>query len=163
MRRKQDRHAVLLRKRQEQVEQVVARDWVETGGRLVEDQELCAVAHGQRELVFDLHALGKLARALVLAQAEAFEAAAVHFFVPCGIKPARGVGDLAQALARVIAQAARDEANAPADLLLVAIHVLSEQRDPAGVGMHQMQQGLERGRLARAVAADEAHDGAGLH
>ena len=43
VRGEEDRHALLLAERQERVQQLVARDGVEAGRRLVENQQFCLV------------------------------------------------------------------------------------------------------------------------
>ena len=163
MRGEKDRHALLLAERQECVQQLVARDRVEAGRRLVEDQQLRPVRHGSGQLVFDLHALRQLAHAFALIQRKLPDEPRVAFAVPAGIEVLCHVRQLPQALALVIRRAAGDEADARADGALVRVHVQPTDRDLPGVRVHKMEHGLERCGLARAVVADEAHDRPGLH
>ena len=121
------------------------------------------MTHGQRKLIFDLHALRQLARTLVLAQAEAFKTAPIHFLIPLRIKAARRRRDLCEPLARVIAQPARNKADLLPDGVLVARRVQPEELHLSPVRVHEAQKRLECGRFACAVAADEAHDRALFH
>ena len=102
VRGEEDRHALLLAERQERVQQLVARDGVEAGRRLVENQQLRLVRHRNSQLVFDLHALGQLAHALALVQRKLPDEPRVAFAVPAGIEVLRHVRQLPQALALVI-------------------------------------------------------------
>lgn len=163
VRGEEDRHALLLTERPERVQQLVTRDRVEPGRRLVEDQQLRPVRHGGRQLILDLHALRQLADALALVERKLPDEARVAPVVPPGVKALRDVRQLAQALALIIRRAAGDEADARADLPLVLVHIQPADRDRPRIRMHQMEHGFERGRLARAVAADQAHDRPGLH
>ena len=100
VRGEEDRHALLLAERPERVQQLVTRDGVKAGRRLVEDQQLRPVRHGGRQLILDLHALRQLADALALVERKLPDEARVAPSSPPGIKALRDVRQLAQALLR---------------------------------------------------------------
>ena len=154
----QDAHALPLQL-EKHVRQVVPADGVKAAGGLVQDQQLRPVGHGQRQAVLHPHACGKGGRRLVFVQAKHAHIAAVSGLVPAILVEGAGHGgDGPQPAARIVVHPAGHEGHPLADFPLMARKGHAEEADIPRVGMNKPREALERSGLARAIAADQAHD-----
>ena len=157
MGREEDAHA-LVGKREEHIAQLVARDGIEPARRFVEDQQLSPVAEREGERVLDLHAGRKRLGRFALVEGKELQIALIGRLVPVVVKAARHGRDGGELFAWVIIRAAGDEGDAALDLLLMLREAKAEKAYLARGGVNDVEHALERRGLARAVAADEAHD-----
>ena len=120
------------------------------------------MGEGQQQIEFHLHPLGQLDRLLAFLQSEQRHVSAAGFLIPAGIEASGDFDDLPYGLSRVPADSAGRVADALLDLGLMPLKRQSEIGNLSAVRMDQIQHGLDRGGLARAVSADEAGDPAAL-
>ncbi len=145
----------------ENLPELSARDGVDPGGRLVEQQQLGLVNERAAQMQLLLHAARELRRATF---AEGREAAPRQKLRLARLartgRHAVEVGEEVQVLGdregSVESEALRDVADARAQTLRFPGHVAPEHRGAAARGFQQRGQDLQQGRLAGAVGADEA-------
>jgi hypothetical protein len=163
MRRDEDRHAVLPRQVDEDLPERVARDRVDAGGRLVEDQHLRRVDHRHREreplphaeresIGQHVHDLGKIETLCHLGDA-AGNGLRRHLEQP-GVQ----VEVLPDGELGIEREGLRHVADAPARLDIAGIDLPAEQPGAALARFEQAGQHLHRRGLATAVRAEEAED-----
>ena len=142
----------------EQLHQLVPGDGVEPACGLVKDEQLRPVRQREGKGELDLHARGELAHTLVFVQVKTAAELPVDGAIPVRVETPRHRSNVRKARAGIIVCAAEGNADAllAGELFLPKVH--SVDPNLARVRADKAQHRLERGGLARAVSADEAHN-----
>lgn len=141
-----------------EIEQLATRDGVEAGRGFVEHEQVGPAREGQAQRELDLGAAGERLGALVDRDAEALEERAEPGVVPRRVQPTHEPPEAAGVHVRVQVLFLTDVADAALLQDPRPRHRLAEQLELAGVQCVQTQQRPQRGRLAGAVASEEAVD-----
>ena len=161
--REQDAVLAVLDDRAEDVQKLIARDGVQTARRFVQDQQLRPVRQRKRQGELHAHALRKLGDLLFGIERKAVHQRLIRRLVPVRVKALRHVRDRTELLAAVVGKLAEHETDLFLAVRLVCPKVFALKEHGAAVRVDKVQDRLDRRRLARAVASDEAHDAAFLH
>ena len=110
--------ALVLRKADEDIKNLIARDGVEPARRLVEDKQIRRMREREGERKFDFHAGRELGYAFAFIKREKLHIFSVERVVPLGIKARSDCRDGAEALLRKVIHAAEHDAQSALDFHL---------------------------------------------
>ena len=147
---------------EENLDQFFAADGIQTAGGLIQDEQIRAVAQGQGQGVFDLHAVGKLRRGFVLRETETFHIFTVGRVVPSGEEGFRDSGDGFQFFPAVISHSGGDEADLFHDFPGMLLPEQTAETHLARIGMNEGKNGIDGRRFAGAVPPDKPRDFSGF-
>ena len=124
------------------MEQLLTGYRVQTGGRLIQEEQFGVVGQGQCQEVFDFHAVGKLLAFFAFLQGEPLEISLILGLIPVRVKFSRDRRDGREFLQRIEVDAAKHNADSLLARFFMLAEILAEQGDPPPFRRDHVEDGL---------------------
>lgn len=141
-----------------QVQDLVPHHRIQSGGRLIHNQQLCMVGQGAGDLQLHFHALGKLPDLLFHRQLELLQIPAVGGIVPVRIQPRKDPCHILRGQHPVKGQFIKHHCQPLFDGLFLPDVIHAQQPDLPLVNVCDVQHAADGGGLSGTVLPDKAHN-----